>query len=107
MSCRWKIEAMDCRAVVWGVDCDDYKAVVTHQPKLTAASTKTLLGLAKIKQVLDPWYLDTNTGDKIDPKVNQLGHDKNNRDAGLERLHQNHLHITAADSELGFARGNK
>ena len=106
MSCRWKIEAMDCRAVVWGVDCDDYKAVVTHQPEPTAASTKTLLGLAKIKQVLDPWYLDTKAGDAIEPEVNMLGHGKK-QDKDLEKLHAHHLHISVTDSELGFTRGKK
>lgn len=82
-------------------------APVTTDPKPVKDFRKALLDLKEVRHVYDPWYIDHDAGDGVDPKVNQLGHNDKDPDAGLERLHRHHLHITAADSELGFARGNK
>ena len=82
------------------------KVIDTAQPKPVKDFRKTLLGLAKIKQVLDPWYLDTNAGDTIEPQVNMLGQGKT-KDRALEENHSHHLHITATDSELGVVRSKK
>lgn len=82
-------------------------APTTTDPKPVKDFRKALLALKEVRHVYDPWYIDHDAGDGVDPKVNELGHNDKNADSALEHLHRHHLHITAADSELGFARGNK
>lgn len=84
-------------------------APATTEPKPIKDFRSTLLGLSKVSQVLDPWYMDKNTGDGIAPEVSALGHDptRSQSDRALEKLHGNHLHITVTDAEFGMTRSKK
>lgn len=63
------------------------------EPALMAALRRCLANHQSIKQILDPWYLDTNSKDNFDKVINaQIG--------SLEVLHKNHLHITINDPNI-------
>jgi hypothetical protein len=49
-----------------------------------------------VRQIFDPWKMDMNTSDQNAPTYNQ-GISAN------EKLHENHMHVTAVDAGLGFA----
>lgn len=46
-----------------------------------------------VKQILDPWYLDLNTHDKIAPVLNEQRNE-------VEKLHNNHLHLTIREPQI-------
>ncbi len=48
-----------------------------------------------IKQLFDPWYMDSNTTDDIPPVPNEQRHSNSN-----ERVHNNHLHITVLEPKI-------
>lgn len=85
------------------------KAVDAAQAKPIKDFRKTLLNLKKIKQVIDPWYIDKDAGDKVDPEINMLGQDKTKSkdEINTETGHHHHLHITVTDVELGMVRSKQ
>lgn len=46
-----------------------------------------------VKQFFDPWYMDSNTRDKVDASPNEQCTDN-------EKLHAHHLHITVNEPDL-------
>lgn len=61
--------------------------MLANQPHLMSSFREHLGTSELVTQILDPWYVDMNTHDRIAPKVNtQLSPD--------EKLHNNHLHLT-------------
>lgn len=61
-----------------------------NEPPMVQAFRRSLQQNPGVKQVLDPWQVDTNTRDQTPASTNR-GQDAN------ARLHLNHLHITARD----------
>jgi hypothetical protein len=63
------------------------------QPPLVSSFRGHLRNNTSIKQLFDPWYMDTNTTDTTQPTANQQ-RSKN------EKLHSNHLHITVQEPRI-------
>lgn len=68
--------------------------VSAHEPGPVGRYRRYLMHEPIVTQLLDPWYVDTNTHDKIEPKPNTQAKD------GIQDLHRHHLHITIDDPEL-------
>lgn len=58
-----------------------------NKPALFEEFRSALQNSAHIQQLLDPWYLDSNTRDNVEPKPNDMAQ-------GNPRTHKDHLHIT-------------
>lgn len=63
------------------------------EPLLTTGLRQALSSNPIVSQLLDPWYIDTNTHDKIAASANEQISDS-------EHAHNNHLHITLTASAL-------
>ena len=64
-----------------------------NQPPAVAAMRKALLEDPGVKQLFDPWYMDSNARDKKAATPNfQL--------SANEKLHANHLHITVNEPKI-------
>lgn len=70
------------------------KQVEKHQPSRVGQFRRALMKADAVTQIIDPWYIDLNTHDKVDGVVNEQKKD------GLQDIHKNHLHLTIYDSEL-------
>lgn len=68
-------------------------AVKKNQPVVLDSYRNALINIKSVSQVLDPWYMETNTRDNTGPVPNDQ-HDIN------EQIHRHHLHITIRDNEL-------
>lgn len=68
-----------------------------EQPKSVDNFRSNIMRKPIVKQVLDPWYIDKNTHDSSAPTVND-------QSDGLEKQHNNHMHITIDDPELGIGQ---
>jgi hypothetical protein len=64
-----------------------------HEPSLIRTLRAKLSYNKSINQILDPWYIDTNTNDDI-PAV------PNEQRSQNEKTHNNHLHITVSDPKI-------
>lgn len=70
------------------------KAVKANQPAMLDSYRKALIDARPlVTQVLDPWYMETNTRDAVDKVPNE-------QKDGLAKQHNNHMHITINDPEL-------
>ncbi len=69
------------------------KLVSKHQPSDIDKFRRALMKAEVVTQVIDPWYIDLDTKDKIAGVVNK-------QEAVLEKSHNNHLHLTIHDPEL-------
>ena len=68
----------------------------THEPDNIKLYRASLLKCSCVKQLFDPWFLDGDTQDKVDPEVNmQRGPSTTN-----ERLHAHHLHVTVFEPKI-------
>jgi hypothetical protein len=83
-------EADDSAREAWN---EERNANEPDNIKLYRAS---LLKCSCVKQLFDPWFLDGDTQDKVDPEANMQ------RGAGTsnERLHAHHLHVTVFDPKI-------
>lgn len=68
-----------------------------HQTTPMWSFERELLLSPLVKQVMDPFYVDLNTADN---KPGSISVEPNRQIDGNEKLHKNHLHITARDSYL-------
>lgn len=73
------------------------KQVDKDQPTSVANFRSNIMKKPIVKQVLDPWYMDKDTHDNIEPTAND-------QSDGLEKQHNNHMHITINDPELGIGQ---
>ena len=64
-----------------------------HEPSLIRTLRDKLSHNHAIDQVLDPWYVDTNTQDRS-PAV------PNEHRSANEKTHNNHLHITIVEPKI-------
>ena len=69
------------------------KLVSKHQPGKVDGFRRALMKAEVVTQVIDPWYVDLNTKDKIDGVVNE-------QKGAIQKSHNNHLHLTIHDPEL-------
>jgi hypothetical protein len=72
------------------------RSVDEHMPLKVRAFRDSLLLSNKVRQVLDPWYMDTNTTDIQGGHITQKANDQT---GALEKLHNNHLHIGARHAQ--------
>lgn len=73
------------------------KQMNKDQPSAVANFRSNVMKKPIVKQVLDPWYMDKNTHDNEAPTAND-------QSDGLEKQHNNHMHITINDPELGIGQ---
>lgn len=67
-----------------------------HEPDNIKLYRTSLLKCDCVKQLLDPWFMDNDTHDKIAPEANmQRGASTSN-----ERLHAHHLHVTVYEPKI-------
>lgn len=64
-----------------------------HEPAGLLAFRNALEANVSISQVMDPWYMDSNTRDNIP-------HTPNTQTSTNEKLHAHHLHVTVKDSKI-------
>jgi hypothetical protein len=63
------------------------------EPELMSALRARLYKHHSIKQVFDPWYMETSTEDQRLPEANEQG-------TSNEKLHANHLHLTVKEPKI-------
>lgn len=80
-------------AVVGGVPMRLSKTPADDGPDLVKMFRTGLLGCSCIKQLFDPWVMDSDTHDQLQPV-------RNKHSSANERLHGNHLHVTVSDSKI-------
>lgn len=68
--------------------------VAAHQPGPVGPYRRYVMREPIVTQLLDPWFVDKNTRDKIEAEPNTQAKD------GIQHLHRHHLHITIDDPEL-------
>lgn len=67
-----------------------------HEPDDIKLYRASLLKCSCVKQLFDPWFMDSDTKDKVDPEANmQRGASTSN-----ERLHAHHLHVTVFEPKI-------
>lgn len=67
-----------------------------HEPDNIKLYRASLLKCGCVKQLFDPWFMDSDTKDKVDPEANmQRGASTSN-----ERLHAHHLHVTVFEPKI-------
>lgn len=67
-----------------------------NEPLTVRSFRGSLLKCSCVKQLFDPWFMDSNTRDKAAPEPNlQRGATTSN-----ERLHSHHMHITVNDPKI-------
>jgi hypothetical protein len=71
------------------------KAIQENCNKMVRNFIEKLRANGDVRQTFDPWEMDADTGDSNSAAPNRLV-------TGNETLHQNHLHITVRDPELGY-----
>lgn len=64
------------------------------EPDAVRAFRAALARDRRVRQIFDPWYIESNTEDKDPPTLNHL-------ETKLETTHQDHLHITINHPLLG------
>jgi hypothetical protein len=64
-----------------------------NEPEHVRRFRASLMKCDRVKQVYDPWFMDSNTHDSVVPSPNMQ------RD-GNENLHGNHLHITVSEPKI-------
>lgn len=74
------------------------KARDAGEPAHTRQFRVDLLKCACVRQLFDPWFIDANTRDDVDPEPNMQRGTKDN--STNERLHDDHLHITIDDPKI-------
>jgi hypothetical protein len=67
--------------------------MIKGEPALMTTLRKYLINHQSIKQILDPWYLETNSKDMNEKVANE-------QRSSLENLHNNHLHITIMEPNI-------
>jgi hypothetical protein len=67
--------------------------MIKTEPALMAGLRKHLIKHQSIQQILDPWYLESNSKDANDKVANE-------QRSLLETLHNNHLHITIMEANI-------
>jgi hypothetical protein len=68
--------------------------VEEHQPDKVGKFRRALMKAQVVTQIIDPWYIDLNTRDKVAGVVNEQKEDE------VQNRHKNHLHLTIFDAEL-------
>lgn len=67
-----------------------------HEPGNIKLYRASLLKCSCVKQLFDPWFMDSNAQDKVGPEANmQRGASTSN-----ERLHAHHLHVTVYEPQI-------
>ena len=69
------------------------KEIKKNEPKLMSELRNGLYKHPSIKQVFDPWYMETSTEDQRPPETNEQG-------SANEKLHANHLHLTVKEPKI-------
>jgi hypothetical protein len=64
-----------------------------NEPACIRSLRQALMTHTMVRQVLDPWYMDTNTKDKTAAVANE-------QCTSLETLHAHHLHITISEPDI-------
>lgn len=64
-----------------------------HEPAAVRSLRSALTADTHVRQIFDPWRMDSNTRDAVPAQPNY-------QVSGLERGHNNHLHITIRDPEI-------
>lgn len=80
-------------AVVGDVPMRLNKAPADDGPNLVKLFRAGLLGCACIKQLFDPWVMESDAYDQLQPV-------RNKHSSANERLHSNHLHVTVSDPKI-------
>ncbi len=66
------------------------------EPANTRLFRASLLKCSCVTQLFDPWFMDANTKDQVDPEPNM----QRGPSTGNERLHSHHLHITVHEPKI-------
>lgn len=69
------------------------KELDANEPACVRKLRNALKDHSMVKQFFDPWYMDSNTRDKIDASPNE-------QCTANEKLHAHHLHITVHEPDL-------
>lgn len=72
---------------------DPQGADTDAEPGAVKTLREALAASALVKQVFEPWYMDSDTRDRIPAQPNKLT-------SANEKLHHNHLHITALEPKI-------
>ncbi len=69
------------------------------EPVAIKAFRSSLLRCACVGQLFDPWYMDDNTRDPVEPQANEQRPTSGGGQSN-ETLHAHHLHITVLDTNI-------